>query len=167
MKQPKKNTVKAVVGKVLVGDLYRPLYAQKVVESFFLRMYPNHLHHIAKLSRCALILFYWCADKAPSGKATVFNNSHVKAEFIDFCKKHCGLTYTDSAVKAAFQQLSRQHLLIPHGRGAFIINPLHYFRGTEAQRVQVIKDVLKEAFANKSHSAKVADALGSITTFYK
>lgn len=94
---------------------------------------------------CERNLMDWLADNMTDGNY-VSNNEITRKSFISFHSKYSkgkGRTYSDKTVSIAFQRLSAADLLIPRARGLFQINPLYYYAGDDASRINTIKMVME------------------------
>lgn len=109
------------------------------------KRFNNALMLLAGIDGCEKNLMDWLADNM-SEKNYVSNNEITRRSFIAFHEKYGkGNTkkYSDKTVSIAFQRLSSAEFLIPVTRGVFLVNPMYYYAGDDASRINAIKMVME------------------------
>lgn len=113
----------------------------------FTYSYDNHIHRLAKLSQCSLLLINYLTDHSMGNNGTVFNQKSERLQFIKFCSKNCSKMYKDNTVKKAFSDLAKNYLLISYKeRSVYTVNPRYYYKGTEEGRRKLLNEMCDYAF---------------------
>ena len=132
-------------GKVNGDVYYEPQYDYVSASTRHVKRFNNALMILMGIDGCERNLMDWLADNMTAGNY-VNNNEVTRKNFIMFHSKHSkgsGKPYSDKTVSIAFQRLSSAELLIPVTRGCFIVNPLYYYSGDDAARINAIKMVME------------------------
>lgn len=107
--------------------------------------YHNSMHKRIGLTRIALNLLDYLTEIMDAKTNLVHNNSGVRNAYAEMLHGATGKKVGEDAIKAGFKQLSEKGLLVYHGqRGSFWVNPLHYYKGTQANRVIVLKELFEK-----------------------
>lgn len=86
--------------------------------------------------------------------------THVRSAFAEMLHGATGKRVGEEAIKAGFKKLSEQGLLVYHGqRGSFWVNPLHYYRGTQASRMTLLKELFEKPLKNPHSRSNISKAM--------
>lgn len=132
-------------GKIKGESYVEPKYDYVSASTKSVKRFNNALMILMGIDGCERNLMDWLADNMTAGNY-VNNNEVTRGAFITFHSKHCKgteKTYSDKTVSIAFQRLSAAELLVPVARGCFLVNPLYYFSGDDATRINAIKMVME------------------------
>jgi hypothetical protein len=128
------------------GEPYREYTHDFVVASTnHVKRFNNALMLLAGIEGCEKHLMDWLADNMTNGNY-VNNNEITRKAFISFHEKYGkgeSKKYSDKTVSIAFQRLSSADFLIPVTRGLFMVNPLYYYAGDDASRINAIKMIME------------------------
>lgn len=126
------------------GGIKLPDYRYKQVVTSYTKRYHNCLYLLAGLKSSSRDLMDYLCERM-DGNNNVYSNEAVREDFIQFVRKITGgeVEYSHVTVKKAFKILTEKGLLIPRGRGSFIVNPEFFFRKEEKDRLDAIRLVLE------------------------
>ena len=108
------------------------------------KRYYNCLYLLCRLSPCARNLVDYMSEVMD--KDNMVNTSAPDRKmFIEFMAKitRDAVTYSDSAIKKALQELKAKNLIIPKYVGRALVNPLYFFSESDAKRMNMIKLTIK------------------------
>jgi hypothetical protein len=124
------------------------------------KVYDNVQYKLAKLDKCATLLFHYLCEQMDSSNNIV----HVQAlrkGFIAHANKNLGHPFEDDTVKKAFSKLVKQLLIINYDvKSDFTINPRHVFKGSEEQRKKLIQTLIKTFNKSQFTKSNYKKALG-------
>jgi hypothetical protein len=108
------------------------------------KRYYNCLYLLCKLSPCARNLMDYLSEvmDADNMISTTENDRSRFRVFIDKVTNGT-VTYSDSAIKKAQQELKAKNLIISSGVSRAKVNPLYFFTGSDAKRLSMIKLTIK------------------------
>lgn len=137
-----------------------PYFKYKRIVSDSSKRYHNCLHKTSKLSPSARNLLDYIVEKM-NNNSEVQNSQLFKMEFIEFMRKNCGITYEDNTVNKKFQELKAAGLIISfeHKKAVYTVNPIHFFRGTEAKRKSLLQKMLNETPNSKYNYSNLNTAM--------
>ncbi len=136
------------------GDIKYVVRSKKVVVDGY-KTYSNCMHKLSRLSNCASLLLHFICQEM-DGDNSIVHTSKLRKKFILLVKNTCdGLEYKDNTVKLAFYSLVNEDLIIPFDeRSTFVVSPYHFFKGTEAERIKVINELLRFAVRSRGKMKK-------------
>jgi hypothetical protein len=136
------------------GEIKFVYRSKKIVVDGY-KTYSNCMHKLSKLSNCASLLLHFICQEMNQDNSIV-HTSKLRREFILLVKNTCGgLEYKDNTVKLAFYSLEKADLIIPFDeRSTFVVSPYHFFKGTEAERMKVINELLRFAVYRRGKMKK-------------
>lgn len=154
------HIIRFVVGYVSDEDgIKNAVYSTKKVKKVSVKRYMSDQFKLAKVSKCAEMLLRYITEVMDTSN-NICHSKMLRTKFIQHMKKDCGLVYTDDTVKKAFYSLVKVGLIISYDTKVdHTVNPLHYFKGTEKQRIEVITGLLRQAKKTNSKS-NLKQALG-------
>lgn len=121
-----------------------PEYRYKQIVTAHTKRYHNCLYLLAGLNSSSRDLMDYLCEKMDQNNF-VHSNETVREDFIQFIKRITGdkVEYSHPTVKKSFKILSDKGLLIPRGRGSYIVNPEFFFRKDEKDRLDAIRLILE------------------------
>jgi hypothetical protein len=156
-----KRRIKYVRAYVNNGGYYFPVWGYTTVTTNAVKSYFNKMHKTSKVSVMALVLLEFLCEEMDSKTNIVHHNKPTRDKFIKLLKTSTGRKYSDAAVKKAFRQLAKCGLLIYYNeRGSSHVNPRHYFKGAEADRVKLLENLYKLYFVGNPTRTNLKLALG-------
>jgi hypothetical protein len=118
-------------------------FKKKKYSTKHIRCYANHIHLLAKLDRCSVLLIHYLADHCTPWNNEFFNTISTRKEFIHFCSKNCSVHFKDETVKKGISRLVKVGFLLKYAeRAVYTVNPVYFFRGTEEQRKMLLSELL-------------------------
>lgn len=138
-------------------------WAQKYsyVASSSTKRYYNCLYLLCRLSPCARNLMDYLSEEM-SDDNMVSTDSFMRNGFNAFVVRITNkkVHYEDITIKKAIKELKDKQLIISVGIGRAKVNPMYFFKGSDAKRIENIKLVIKigskmpdNAFVWKSQDA--------------
>jgi len=126
-----------------IGGMILSKYVTKKYTSECYKVYYNMQYKIAKLDKCAILLFLFLSEKMDKSNNIVHVKS-IRTEFINHSKKNLGIDYKDDTVKKAFAQLVKNDLLIQYDTKIdYTVNPIHVFKESEEKRKSILQSLIK------------------------
>lgn len=137
-----------------------PVYKSKRIVTKSSQRYHNSMHKTAKLSPNARNLLDYLVENM-NKENEVSNTPFLKKEFRQFLRDTCAMDYSDNTINKGFQELKRANLLVSFAKlkSVYIVNPLHFFNGTEKERVSLLQKLLN-AVPKCNAGTNLAEALG-------
>ena len=90
------------------------------------------------LGLCPRLLMRFLQERV--GKSTiVYNCSVSQIEFLSFSNQ----SYTPNTINKAYAELVKLDLLISLKRGYYAVNPIYYYKGSQADREKILKKILE------------------------
>lgn len=116
------------------------------LETGSVKKYYNTTSYLIKLSKCARAIFEFAIDKMDK-KNEFVNDSSFKVDFNELLD-NCGeKQYESGTINKAFKELVDEDLVYQSKKkGAYIVNPVHYFSGTEDERKKIVRKWLERPF---------------------
>lgn len=160
-KETNYHIIRYVVKYVTSEDgIKEAVFSTKKVKKASVKRYMSDQHKLAQVSKCAEMLLRFLTEEMDLSN-NICHSLNLRTNFLQHMKKDCGLEYNDDTVKKAFYSLVKVGLVISYGTKVdYTVNPLHYFKGTEKQRKEVITELLRlEKKANPKSNLKKALSL--------
>jgi len=124
------------------NGLKLPEFVTKQYTTKCYKMYYNLQYKIAKLDKCAILLFHFLAERMDNSNNIVHVKS-LRTEFINHSNKNLGINYKDETVKKAFAQLVKNDLMIKYDvKSDYTLNPIHVFKGSEEKRIRLLQTLI-------------------------
>lgn len=115
-----------------------PIYKTKTYTKNSVKRYMNCMHKLAKVGRCAVMYIHFLSEEM-DGSNGFSHTAQLRSKFIRQIHRSTGTKYTDRTVKHALKELISAGLVITYGRRLdYTVNPLHYFKGSEKERKDLI-----------------------------
>ncbi len=146
-----KSTVKIKYKSKLVtqgrgkNQITYPEYDYVSVGTSHVKRFNNALMVLMGIDGCERNLMDWIADNMTAGNY-ITNNDITRNNFIEFHKKYKkggNKVYSDKTVSIAFQRLCAADLLMSKTRGTYMVNPVYYFAGDDASRINAIRMIME------------------------
>ncbi len=136
-------------------------YKSKKIVTDSSKRYFNSMHKTAQLTPCERNLLDYCVEQMNKTNE-VMNSSLFKVEFTAFMKSACRINYTDHTINKAFQGLKKANIFISFSnhKAVYVVNPLHFFKGSETEREKLIKKMLNKIPTGEYDQTNLAVALG-------
>ena len=121
-----------------------PDYRYKQIVTAYTKRYHNCLYLLAGLNSSTRDLMDYLCEKMDQNN-NVHSNETVREDFIQFISRITGqkVEYSHATVKKAFKILSDKGLLIPKGRGSYVVNPEFFYRKDEKERLEAVRLILE------------------------
>lgn len=165
-----KNNFKHMSKSVLIRHAYKhvkdgegniiPLFTTKKVIVLSVKRYFNCIHKTHSLSPASRNLLDYLTETMNS-ENEIGNNAFFKMEFIAFIFKTCGIKYSDNTINKGFQELKKADILISFAKrkSVYTVNPLYFFKGTEAKRTKLLQKMLNASPDGKHLDTNLSSAL--------
>jgi hypothetical protein len=142
-------------------DLMLPKYVTKQYTTVGYILYENVQYKIAKLDKCAMLLFHFLAEKMDQSN-NITHTVALRKEFVAHANKNLSIDFKDDTVKKAFSQLVKNDLIIKYDvKSDFTMNPRHVFKSTEENRKKLLQTLIKTFSAyNLNTKSNYKSALG-------
>ncbi len=123
-------------------ELFKPNSTD--IETEFVKRYFNSFHLYVKLSKAECVLLNFLTE-IMDDENFVSNNDNTFRIFNNLLKKTGQKEYSKSTVNKSFSALSYHHAIFPikGKRGIYQVNPWMFFKGSEEQRVKVVREYLE------------------------
>lgn len=130
-------------GKVFLD----PEYDYVTASTSHVKRFNNALMALMGIDGCERNLMDWISDNMSEGNY-ITNNAITRNAFKVFYskfKKKDKKDYTENTIRIAFQRLANSGLLvpIPKSRGTYLVNPNHYFKKDESDRIKAIRMMME------------------------
>ena len=108
-------------------------------------MYYGTFYLMTKLSKAERLLLDYITEVMDEDNV-IINNAVTKANFNKLLNRISFPTYSTSTINKCFSTLSKHHLIYPikHKRGAYKVEPLYFFKGSQEDRVKMVRDKVEE-----------------------
>lgn len=137
--------VSYVAGYKQCGDMRLSDYKRKSFTTRSVTRYGNCTHRLFKLSKCAEMFLLFITEKMDKNTNCITHTKALRTAYISWMQKSCGKRYQDDTVKKAFKEIVTSGLIISYGvRLDYTVNPLHFFRGSEKSRKELIGKLMGE-----------------------
>lgn len=116
------------------------------LETGSVKKYYDTTSYLIKLSKCARTVFEYAVDKMDK-KNEFVNDKAFKNDFNELLE-NCGeKPYEAGTINKAFKELVDEDLIYQtKKKSAYIVNPVHYFAGTEEERKKFVRKWLERPF---------------------
>lgn len=107
----------------------------------YIRRYNNCMHKIIQLSPSSIAYLFYLAEQADD-ECIISVSRREREQFITFISNMSNkkIEYKDVTIKKALQQLKDLNFLLPtKDRGYLYVNPLYFYNGRSAKRLNMIK----------------------------
>ena len=127
----------------LSNEIVKVGFKSLKIESEGVKRYFNTIAHLFKLSKSDRLLLDFIVERMDGGNV-IANSIKFRNDFGLLLKKVNSPTYSKSTIHKGFSNLVREGILIRHDKRAlFYVNPKFYFKGTEQERIKLIREILE------------------------
>lgn len=129
------------------GDKF-PVHRKVRVDVSHTKVYDAAWDKLFLVGACAKGLMGFIVREMDS-EGMIRNDIHTKRSFRLHIKKltEDRINYSEASMNIAFSELAKTELLTTKGKGLFKVNPLYFYRNSDSNRL----DVLKEEFEYKDN----------------
>lgn len=125
-------------------------YSTTTIETNSVKRYFNTINLLSRLNKSDRLLLDYLVEEMDANNL-VANNAKTRKGFnllLDVARIE---PYSDSTVHKSFSRLVKGECLIRlKSRSVFRVNPLYFFRGTEEERIKMIRENLEEPIRIKA-----------------
>lgn len=116
------------------------------LETDSVKKYYNTTAYLIRLSKCARAILEYAVDTMDK-KNEIVNDKSFKDGFNELLD-NCGeKIYESGTINKAFKELTDEDLIFQlRKKGAYMINPVFYFAGTEEERKKAVRNWLERPF---------------------
>ena len=137
-----------------------PNYKSKSFTEDNVKRYQNCQHKLIKLTKVAEMFLRYLTEQMDKSNVVHITKA-TRVSFQNHMQKDCGENYKDDTIKKALGQLTKAGLVIKVGaRIDYMVNPSHYFKGTNAERKKLLQVLVKEWEQNPEGNLNIQKALG-------
>lgn len=137
-----KHVIQYISGYITDSDGRKtPVKKKHVIEKNYVKRYRSIIYVLFGVKGCARDLIEYLQFVSDSNYR-VENDKDTKALFLTALTES-GVTYSDSMINKAFEQLEDKNLLIRQNRGKYVINVDYIFRDSEKARLRLIEARLR------------------------
>lgn len=142
------------------GDIL-PVFKSKKVVTSSVRRFNNNLHKTASLPASARNLLDYIIQMM-SMENEIENTVLFRKNYLEMMSSNCRIKYAEDTVNKGFQILRESDILIPFDkkRGAYIVNPLYFFNGTDYNRKKLLQKMLNATPDSKYKDTNLKRAMG-------
>lgn len=94
--------------------------------------------NMGKLTTCARLLLDYLTQTMKRN-CICYNKAETRQKFLSFSNE----SYSDVAINKAFKELLQIDALVPIKRGTYAVNPIYYYKGSQAHREKILKKILE------------------------
>lgn len=127
------------------GEILEYRQTKKVNLSDFMMIFFASYTDMFKLSglEIKVLMCIWAHSTFNSKNCMEGNIIHNDGVFKESCKKD-GLTMSSASIDNVFSKLSKEGFLIKKCRGAYLLNPKYFFKGTLSDRTKIEYNIVME-----------------------
>lgn len=118
-------------------------HASVYIESAFTKRYYNSIVLLMQLSRAERIFLDFLTEEMDENNR-VTNSAQLRNKFNALLQRTGQEIYTDGTLHRCFNGLVKNHLLYKEkGRGLYQVSALFFFKGSEEQRIKLVRERLE------------------------
>lgn len=127
------------------GEILEYRQTKKVTLSEFMMVFFASYTDMLKLTglEIKVLMCIWAHSSFNSRNSKDGNIIHNDAAFKENCKQD-GLNTTNSNIDNVFSRLNKMGFLIKKCRGAYLLNPKYFFKGTLSDRTKIQYNIMVE-----------------------
>lgn len=92
-----------------------------------------------EMTLCARLLMRHLFRTCDNENGFIKNDEFRRQKFLS----SSNVSYSEIAVKKAYRELVNEKMLIPIKRGLYILNPIYFYKGSQANREKILKKILE------------------------